>query len=121
MPDEGETMEDSKRDEIKAALLQAVEERKAERARNELISKLALLRSKGKLTRQVWSELTADREADEARRYDKAAALEALQLVEHPVFGLGVVVERTGEHKVCVLFEDRARLMLCGGAPDDPA
>jgi hypothetical protein len=108
------------RDRVKAALKQVVERKQVDRERERLRGKLVELNSKGKLNKQVWEELTEDRDADEATEYAMSASLEALELVEHPKFGLGVVVERTEERKVCILFEDRPRLMVCGPAAADP-
>jgi len=107
-------MTDEHRDEIKAALLDDLEQRRTERERAELIERLAGLAQKGKLTADVWSELVEDRSASEAMPYDLEAPLEPPQLVDHPRFGLGIVAARAGERKVHVLFEDRERLMLCG-------
>jgi hypothetical protein len=102
------------RDRVKAALKQVVERKKVDRKREQLRGKLTELHSKGKLNTQLWEELTAQRDADEATAYAMGASLEALELVDHPKFGLGVVVERTEERKACILFEDRPRVMVCG-------
>jgi len=102
------------RDKVKAALKQVVERKKVDRKRERLRGKLVELNSKGKLNKQVWEDLTAEHDADEATDYAMTASLEALQLVDHPKFGLGVVVERTEERKACILFEDRPRVMVCG-------
>lgn len=105
----------SPRSKVKAALLKAVERKREDRDRSALLDRLAKLRSKGKLTADVWRELTEGRDTRKVTRYRKSAALEELQLVQHRNFGLGIVVERVEGRKAYVLFEDRERLMVCGG------
>lgn len=106
---------------LKAALLEAAERKQADRERSRLLDELARLRSKGKLTREVWHELIGDRDAEEATRYQMSAALEELELVQHPAFGLGIVIGRADDRKAHVLFEDRERLMVCAPAVEDSA
>jgi hypothetical protein len=109
-------MADDEREEIKAALLDDLEQRRTDRERAELIERLAGLAQKGKLTAKLWGELIEGRSPTEAVRYNVEEPLQPLQLVDHPRFGLGVVAARADERKVYVLFEDRERLMLCGPA-----
>jgi hypothetical protein len=101
---------------IKAGLRAVVQLKKVVRKREKLRERLAELRSKGRLDKKIWRELTKDRDAGDATEYRTNASLDALELVDHPKFGLGVVVERTAERKACILFEDRPRLMVCGDA-----
>lgn len=48
------------------------------------------------------------------RTYDRAAAYEIGELVDHPTFGAGIVVGQPGAGKVCVRFCDRDRVLVAG-------
>jgi hypothetical protein len=52
--------------------------------------------------------------SDAARDYSMTGAYKVKSLINHPVFGLGLVQRVVGERKVEVLFEEGKKTMRCG-------
>jgi hypothetical protein len=61
----------------------------------------------------VFRRLLAGKDPAEAVGYDAAQPLDVGQLVDHPTFGIGVVIALPEPTKANVAFEDRARVMVC--------
>lgn len=59
-----------------------------------------------------WSTIVGERDTAEAKPYAISAAFEADQLLDHPMFGIGVVREALPGDKIEVLFEDGAKLLV---------
>lgn len=63
--------------------------------------------------KKEWAELRADMNSDKAINYSMTTAFKSGVLMNHPVFGLGLVQRLTGPRKVEVLFEDGKKVMRC--------
>ncbi|MBQ9818388.1 MAG: hypothetical protein IJM59_13125 [Proteobacteria bacterium] len=61
----------------------------------------------------AWKRLT-DVETDSIRSYSIRLKLLKGDVIRHPKFGLGIVVEMTDSTKAEVLFEDGLRRLVCG-------
>lgn len=68
----------------------------------------------GEADRQEWASMQADFNSAKAFPYDMKAIYQVNNLVSHPKFGLGVVKQLPGPHKVEILFEDGLKLLRCG-------
>jgi hypothetical protein len=64
--------------------------------------------------REKWTALRPSMESDRALPYDMNGQYKAKNLIDHPVFGLGVVQEVAGPRKIEVLFECGKKLLRCG-------
>lgn len=60
-----------------------------------------------------WAELRPTMDSGQAVTYSMTTAFKAGSLINHPVFGLGLVQRLTGPRKVEVLFEDGKKTMRC--------
>ena len=78
-------------------------------------------KSASHLRKVLYAQLVDSRSCQTPKRYSQSILLNEQQLVDHPRFGLGAVIEiRKMEFKAVVLFKDCERLMRCGGSmPDD--
>jgi len=63
--------------------------------------------------RREWQSLRADMDDTRAAAYSMAAAYKVRSLIDHPVFGLGLVQRVIGSRKMEVLFEDGRKTMRC--------
>ena len=63
--------------------------------------------------REEWRALHSSMRLDRAMIYDMNATFRADDLVDHPVFGLGVVKLIIAPSKMQVLFEDGIKLLRC--------
>ena len=63
--------------------------------------------------RKEWQTLRPNMNSAEATDYSMTAAYKARALINHPVFGLGLVQRIVGPQKVQVLFEDGKKTMRC--------
>ncbi|HKK01798.1 MAG TPA: hypothetical protein VJ955_06480 [Desulfuromonadales bacterium] len=63
--------------------------------------------------RKEWQTLRPGMNSDEAINYSMTTACKTKTLINHPVFGLGLVQRVAGPQKVEVLFEDGKKIMRC--------
>lgn len=63
--------------------------------------------------RKEWAALRPDMNVAKATDYSMTAAYKVRALINHPVFGLGLVQRVVGSQKVEVLFEDGKKTMRC--------
>jgi len=63
--------------------------------------------------RKEWEELRPTMNGDEAKAYSMTASYKVNSLINHPIFGLGLVQRVVGAQKVEVLFEDGKKTMRC--------
>lgn len=76
-----------------------------------------------KTTRQVpagksadqkrWEQLCTDTTSETVKSYSMNTSFKVDSLVDHPVFGIGVVQQLVGMRKVEILFESGLKLMRC--------
>jgi hypothetical protein len=66
----------------------------------------------GAAERQEWLALRPDMQRERAKEYSMNGSYKVKDLVEHPVFGLGVV-QRVVANKVEILFEQGKKLLRC--------
>ncbi|HXV20235.1 MAG TPA: hypothetical protein VD811_04475 [Desulfuromonadales bacterium] len=66
----------------------------------------------GAADRQEWIALRSNMQRERAKAYDMNGSYKVKDLVEHPVFGLGVV-QRVVANKVEILFEQGRKLLRC--------
>lgn len=66
----------------------------------------------GAAERQEWLALRPDMQHERAKEYTMTGSYKVKDLVEHPVFGLGVV-QRVVANKVEILFEQGKKLLRC--------
>lgn len=60
-----------------------------------------------------WASLQPDMSDKHAIDYSMSAAFKVGVVLNHPVFGLGVVKNQAGPRKIKVLFEDGSKTMRC--------
>lgn len=63
--------------------------------------------------RKEWAVLRPNMNSAEATNYSMGASYKVKALINHPVFGLGLVQRVVGPQKVEVLFEDGKKTMRC--------
>jgi len=63
--------------------------------------------------RKEWELLRPSMKTAEATDYSMTSAYKVKALINHPVFGLGLVQRLAGSQKVEVLFEDGKKTMRC--------
>ncbi len=63
--------------------------------------------------RKEWEVLRPGMNGDKATDYSMTEAYKVKALINHPVFGLGLVQRVVGPQKVEVLFEDGKKTMRC--------
>ncbi len=63
--------------------------------------------------RQEWSTLRPGMDNAKASDYSMTAAYKEKSLINHPVFGLGLVQRVVGTQKIEVLFEDGRKILRC--------
>jgi len=62
---------------------------------------------------EIYRQLLEGRDLDEAIPYKTKNPLDEGDLVDHPKFGIGVVVSVIEPTKANIAFEDRPRIMVC--------
>ena len=63
--------------------------------------------------RKEWEQLRPSMDSAKASNYSMTDAYKVKALINHPVFGLGLVQRVAGPHKVEVLFEVGKKTMRC--------
>lgn len=63
--------------------------------------------------RDEWAALRPEMDSSRAADYSMTAAYKVKSLVNHPVFGLGLVQRSAGAQKMVVLFADGEKIMRC--------
>ncbi len=59
-----------------------------------------------------WTALISERDLSQARNYMVSATFEQDELIDHSLFGVGVVLEAVPGNKIQVLFEQGAKLLV---------
>jgi hypothetical protein len=67
----------------------------------------------GRAEREQWESLRAAMEGNPVRAYEMNGKYQANDLVEHAVFGLGIVLLVAGPNKMEVLFQGGKKLLRC--------
>jgi hypothetical protein len=62
---------------------------------------------------EIYRQLLEGRDLSEAVPYKLKNPLDEGDLIDHPKFGIGIVVSVTEPTKASVAFEDRSRVMVC--------
>ena len=91
--------------------LSAAQRNKASAIIEGLIDDAELTRPDGQ--RQAWQTLYGRFDPDHARPFDIRAQLNANDVIEHPKFGIGFVVEQISPRKVEVLFSEELKRLAC--------
>ena len=63
--------------------------------------------------KKEWAELRPSLNAEQAVKYSMTTAFKTGALMNHPLFGLGIVQRLAGPRKIDVLFEDGKKVMRC--------
>ena len=63
--------------------------------------------------RKEWARLRPEMNSEKAKDYSMTDAYKVNVLLNHPIFGLGLVQRQAGSHKIEVLFEDGKKTMRC--------
>lgn len=63
--------------------------------------------------RKEWQALRSNMDTAKAATYSMTGAFKVKTLIQHPVFGLGLVQRMVGPQKIEVLFEDGTKTMRC--------
>jgi hypothetical protein len=63
--------------------------------------------------RKEWEALQPTLDSSKAKTYSMTDSYKLKALIDHPVFGLGIVQRVIGSQKVEVLFEDGKKTMRC--------
>jgi NAD-dependent SIR2 family protein deacetylase len=66
-----------------------------------------------KSAREEWATLRPDMDISRAQAYSMTGAYKTKALVNHPIFGLGLVQKLSGLQKMVVLFADGEKVMRC--------
>lgn len=66
-----------------------------------------------KSERDEWAALRPGMDISRAKDYSMTGAYKAKSLVNHPIFGLGLVQRVSGSQKMAVLFADGQKIMRC--------
>ena len=66
-----------------------------------------------KSAREEWASLRPDMDLSRAQDYSMTGAYKTKALLNHPVFGLGLVQKMSGLQKMVVLFADGEKIMRC--------
>lgn len=65
-------------------------------------------------TEALFDELVAGRDRSKALAYSITGIYKEGDLLEHPIFGLGVISETVMPNKIEVLFQLESKLLICG-------
>lgn len=63
--------------------------------------------------RKEWQRLRPSMDKVKAADYSMVRSYKVKTLIDHPVFGLGVVMKMAGPQKIEILFEDGIKIMRC--------
>jgi len=63
--------------------------------------------------RKEWEDMRPAMQVSQATEYSMTTTFKIGALINHPVFGLGIVQRQGGSHKMEVLFEDGMKTMRC--------
>lgn len=66
-----------------------------------------------KSEREEWATLRPGMDTTRATEYSMTAAYKKKALLNHPIFGLGLVQRVTGPQKMVVLFAEGEKIMRC--------
>lgn len=66
-----------------------------------------------KAARDEWATLRPEMDTARAADYSMTSSYKAKSLLNHPMFGLGLVQKQAGPHKMLVLFADGEKIMRC--------
>lgn len=91
--------------------LSAAQRQKASAIIEGLIDDAELSEPRGQ--QRAWKKLDQKFGTDHPRRFDISAEVTANDVIDHPKFGIGFVVELIHPRKVEVLFEDGLRRLAC--------
>ena len=91
--------------------LSAAQREKASAIIEGLIDDAELSEPKGQ--KRAWGKLNEKFGDHHPRPFDISAALTANDVIDHPKFGIGFIVELINPRKVEVLFEDGLRKLAC--------
>jgi hypothetical protein len=62
--------------------------------------------------RQMWENLRPEMDRAAAKDYTMTGSYKVKDMVDHPIFGLGVVLQVSG-NKVDILFKDGKKMLRC--------
>ncbi len=85
--------------------------KKADKAIAGIISDADLSKSEGQ--EEAWSAIQDHLDTEHAKAYTIQVSIEETDTVNHPTFGMGLVLEELSATKVSVLFEDGIRKLVC--------
>jgi len=86
--------------------------RKAQRTAADMVAGMSLHRL-SHLAATDWEDLMAMADMDGARPYAMRGQFHRGEVIQHKVFGLGIVVREIGTEKIQVSFRDGVRLLVC--------
>jgi hypothetical protein len=86
--------------------------RKAQRTAADLVAGMSLHRL-SHLAATDWEDLMAMADMDGVRPYAMKGQFHRGEVIQHKVFGLGIVVREIGTEKIQVSFRDGVRLLVC--------
>lgn len=66
-----------------------------------------------KTARETWAALRPGMDIARAAAYSMTGTYKVNALLNHPVFGLGLVQKQSGRQKMVVLFADGEKIMRC--------
>jgi len=78
-----------------------------------LIKNIENRQRKNMSEQQQWTALRPNLDSSKALDYSMSAKYKNKDLVNHPVFGLGLVQRVIGSQKVEILFEEGVKIMRC--------
>lgn len=61
-----------------------------------------------------YEKLIANRKTTRSKPYSMTGIFKIGDLLNHPIFGLGVIVERELPNKIEVMFRQESKLLICG-------
>jgi hypothetical protein len=99
---------------------------KTERAASRNTVDAPLKASKGKTPRasrveSEWNVFMAEKASEQQiRQYRVTESFGITEFIEHPLFGVGRVLEITGAEKMVVIFKEGRKTLLCNRVPKVP-
>lgn len=85
----------------------AVEKRKTARA-------ASLEKARIKKAEAYYDKLIASRKNTRTKSYSMDGIFKTGELLDHPIFGLGVIIEIEMPNKIEVMFRQESKLLICG-------
>lgn len=86
---------------------QAAEKRKTARA--AAIEKVRITKAEA-----YYEKLIANGKTTRAKPYSMTGIFKVGDLLDHPIFGLGVIIERELPNKIEVMFRQESKFLICG-------